>query len=330
MHPFNCYTYYCQPGLVLLIVEGLGHNWPIVKHLNTYTYVFNIIPYNLKLDHLREQVKQWSLLKLEEVDFKKQIVWLMNTRQQVDWASSLGLEALFVNHNCWLDSDLYKITGLEKRMYDVVINSRPFRWKRVYLADKIESLAYIKGGDYTNGKQWFWSPWYRLYSYVNLKPIGDPCLVNLILNQAKIGVILSGNTGDDKQEDFEGACYSSSEYLLAGLRVISTPSEGGREVWYNSYNSIICQPTREGVESAYRAMLSQIENNLIDREKIREGHIKLQLEMRETFISYTKTLFQKHGIEIDPDELFKKRFINKMTCYNSSPEDIIQILESPY
>ena len=60
-------------------------------------------------------------------------------------------------------------------------------------------------------------------------------IVNYI-NKAKCGLILS---------EHEGGCYSSTEYLLCGIPVVSCKnsknwSTGGREIYYNDYNSIQC------------------------------------------------------------------------------------------
>ncbi|WP_092048398.1 glycosyltransferase [Planctomicrobium piriforme] len=71
--------------------------------------------------------------------------------------------------------------------------------------------------------------------------------VNLVHNQSRIGVILS---------EQEGGCGASTEYLLAGLPVVSTSSTGGRDLFYDSGNSIICEPTVDGVRSALNQTLA--------------------------------------------------------------------------
>lgn len=312
MHPENGYYYFQNDNLIIIIVEGLSTDWKLIDRLNCITYLFNIVPYNLKLAHLQEFNQKWIDLDLKNFDYRKQIIWLMNTKQQVEWANKVGLSAILVNHNCWLDYNLYQIDVKANKKYTAVINSRPFRWKRIYLADLIEDLVYIKGADYTGGRQWQWSPWYRIYRWVNLEPIRDPNSIVNLLNQSKVGLILSGSTGNDVQGDYEGACYSCSEYLLCGLPVVSTISEGGRDVWLNSQNSIICQPDPVDVKEA----CDSLENiSMEKRMAIRREHIKLQLEMRSRFISYTAELFQKYGVDIDPEKHFETKFINKMTKY---------------
>ena len=68
--------------------------------------------------------------------------------------------------------------------------------------------------------------------------------VNAALNRAAVGLCLSR---------MEGANYASLEYMLAGLPVVSTPSIGGREMYFDPEFCIVCDPdpvaVREAVES---------------------------------------------------------------------------------
>ena len=48
--------------------------------------------------------------------------------------------------------------------------------------------------------------------------------INHVLNRSKVGLILSA---------FEGNNKASIEYLLSGLPVVSTPSKGGRDVFFD-------------------------------------------------------------------------------------------------
>ncbi len=45
------------------------------------------------------------------------------------------------------------------------------------------------------------------------------------LNACRVGMCLS---------ETEGAMFAAVEYLLCGLPVVSTPSQGGRDVWFDS------------------------------------------------------------------------------------------------
>ena len=78
--------------------------------------------------------------------------------------------------------------------------------------------------------------------------------------------------------------YSSSEYLLCGLPVVSTESQGGRDYWFDDYNSIICEPNENLVKKSVEIMLEKLDNGEIDREKIRNMQIEKMNLMRENII----------------------------------------------
>ncbi|WP_164127899.1 glycosyltransferase, partial [Stenotrophomonas maltophilia] len=60
-----------------------------------------------------------------------------------------------------------------------------------------------------------------------------PEAVNRVYNQAAVGLCLSA---------VEGAMCASMEYLMAGLPVVSTPSVGGRDVYFDPDYCIIAEP----------------------------------------------------------------------------------------
>ena len=100
----------------------------------------------------------------------------------------------------------------------------------------------------------------------------QPAEVNQIFQQSHCGLILSSQ---------EGACRASSEYLLAGLPVVSTESVGGRDVWYDDYNSIIVEPCSLQVKEA----VSYFKAHPRDPFVIREEYLKKAMIFRQRFIT---------------------------------------------
>jgi glycosyltransferase involved in cell wall biosynthesis len=80
--------------------------------------------------------------------------------------------------------------------------------------------------------------------------------INIALNQAGAGLCLSAE---------EGAMFASIEYLLAGLPIVSTPSVGGRDSYYNEDYCVIAEPKPEKIAEA----VSAIKERQISREYIR-------------------------------------------------------------
>ncbi|MEM1195689.1 MAG: glycosyltransferase [Pseudomonadota bacterium] len=172
---------------------------------------------------------------------RDRIVIMVNSPRDLEICLELGLSRSFVcNNNCWLDFDLFNIREGSPKNFDMVINCRPEKnFKRPYLAMDIENLAVIQGAQVRPHD--FWDLEQLAPKYMNRDGRIGPSEVIDILNQSWAGGIFSAS---------EGACYASSEYLLCGLPVISTPSEGGRDFWYNDDNSIIVEPDARAIKEA--------------------------------------------------------------------------------
>jgi glycosyltransferase involved in cell wall biosynthesis len=133
--------------------------------------------------------------------------------------------------------------------------------------------------------------------YINSSVL-TPTEVAIEVSKSKVGLILS---------EMEGACYSSSEYLLSGIPVVSTWSKGGREIWYNDYNSIICNPNEDEVAEAVTEMCKRN----IDSTEIRGGHLRLAKEFRNKFIDSIDNILVECGDHKIGPAYFKRNFINK-------------------
>lgn len=83
-------------------------------------------------------------------------------------------------------------------------------------------------------------------------------------NQSYVGGIFS---------PIEGQCLASSEYLLCGLPVISVKSKGGRDVWYNEKNSIICKNNQNDVLKCVNIAKEKIKKGEFNSETIRQMHL---------------------------------------------------------
>lgn len=68
--------------------------------------------------------------------------------------------------------------------------------------------------------------------------------------------------------EHEGACYASTEYLLCGCPVISTPSVGGRDVWYKT--------EAEGVEGMPKVFPSGDDGGNASQAKMAPGKVNTE------------------------------------------------------
>jgi glycosyltransferase involved in cell wall biosynthesis len=142
----------------------------------------------------------------------------------------------------------------------------------------------------------------------------DPNEVVDIYNKSKIGIILS---------EVEGGCKVSGEYLLCGLPVLSTVCVGGREWWYNENNTVICDGSSDAVLWAYNEIIKKLNEGFYNPEEIREEHIKMQLEFRNTFIDKVGEILDLNNVAIfDHEALFKYR-LKVAKEYSSQNEGLI-------
>jgi glycosyltransferase involved in cell wall biosynthesis len=107
----------------------------------------------------------------------------------------------------------------------------------------------------------------------------------------------------------EGGCYASSEYLLCGVPVVSTPCKGGRDIWYNDYNSIVCDPDSSAVSVA----VSEFVKAPRDPERIRSMHLAQSDLYRAEFVRALDSVFKEFRVDnIDAKQYFSESFFHKM------------------
>jgi hypothetical protein len=307
--------YYVDDNIQIIHLEGLDHSWNILPYLTNNKYVFVTWPC-----YFHKWLYEYStntMFTLNPTFNKKNIIFLAPDLDCILWAHEYGFSSILCNHNSLLDYN--KLFYSDKEIiYSMVMNCRPELRKQPYLAENVIDLAYIKGATYGN----------TAYDYTKLKckfmneniiPIEE--VIN-IYNQSYCGGIFSKR---------EGACYSSSEYLLCGLPVISVNSRGGRDTWYTPTNSIIIEEdtdieiTKNKVVEAIEQCKYNIENNIFNREKIRNDHIIMSDKMRQNFINYTQEIFNKHNIQINAEEHWNGTYFHKLQ-YKVKTNEFIEIL----
>jgi glycosyltransferase involved in cell wall biosynthesis len=302
--------YYKDTNIKIIHIEGLEHNWNIIPYLKNNIHIFVTWPcYFSKWNY---EFTRNTLYTLNKEYNTKNIIWLSPDLDGILWAYEYKYNSILCNQNCFIDYNKFNIENTEI-IYDAVMNCRPELWKRPYLAEEIENLAYIKGAVY--GQK-------EIYDYTKLTPKFmnneriDMNKVKEIYNKSYCGLIFS---------ESEGACYSSSEYLLCGLPVISTESRGGRNTWYNKNNSIIVEPDKIKVKEAVEICIKNIKNNTFNKKNIRNSHIELSNLMRQKFNECIQQIFNDNNIHLNANEYWNTNYFHKMQ-YKINTTDCIQIL----
>lgn len=159
-----------------------------------------------------------------------EITILTNTPEEREAVTARGLDALYCNGAAFLSPSMFfPLPGCRKEfraIYDAVVSP----YKRHELAREVENLALITYRKPTSTRAHIRSTLAALgdAAWLNGRPDGklewfDQAAVNRNINRARVGLCLSA---------VEGFMYASTQYLLAGLPVVTTPSAGGRHVFY--------------------------------------------------------------------------------------------------
>lgn len=234
-------------------------------------------------------------LSIDPFDPTDRVRWLANTLTEVEAARRAGVVTPFVNHNCFVNEDAFSIDEAPgKERFSAVLNANAGRWKRHELARDVTRLAYVTySRDASGALEWpvkHFAPAFRNKHYL------DEVERSRLYGAADCGLVLSA---------CEGSNYSTIEHLLCGLPVVSTPSIGGRDVWFTPRNSTVCAATPEAVGAAVTAWSSRRLTACVDRVRIRREAIDQMKEHRARFVGVLQDLLDEAGARSSADRIFE-------------------------
>lgn len=319
----NCNTIYVDEKIRIIRMEnwfGFGKYDPEIESFNkklqksfnekkTYLfYQFNQCVNEKNIEYIIEYHITKHLISCN-LDFSNIIIECPNIYVLEYIQNNTKFNSILCNHNSMLDYRNYYFKNVNK-IYDVVMNARPVKFKNLHLSEKIHNIAFIKGpGDE-------YPYWEHKYSFMNEIPDMGPRKVGYINNMSKVGLCLSYQ---------EGACYASSEFLLSGIPVVSVKSEGGRDVFYNNYNSIIIETDNksdEQLKNDIKNAVDDLKNIQKDSDKIRNEHITISDNHRTNFINAMQKIFDENKTNKDSYVLFHEKYFHKMIYNEWSTEGL--------
>lgn len=222
------------------------------------------------------------------------ITYMCNTEREFEMLSVAGVPAVFLNKNFIVSELIFCPIATEKK-FDAIYNARFVPEKRHELCAEVPSVGYV--GYIAETEH------HRLEQrtilenlkslapeHLILNPLSDEMPVhinhrhvNAFLNQASVGLCLS---------EVEGANYASIEYLLAGLGVVSTPSQGGRDIYFDSEYCIVCAPHPRAVRDAVASLISRnipqeyIRTKSLQKVVAARGRFKCEINRMCTVLGY--------------------------------------------
>jgi len=260
----------------------------------------------MESDGIVEQIKN-EYNKHSKKYPKHKLIYLCNSLKQFKIFGKFDLPRIFCNQNAFLDKRMYKIIPNVGKKYDGIYNARIVTFKRHFLASKVKNLALIAftGGstqtDIDSIKKALPEATWINKATIRSDEIPEEEICKY-LNQAKVGLCLSAR---------EGAMYASAEYLLCGLPVVSTRSNGGRDVFFDKEYVKIVDDLPEAVSEGVEEMVKRD----ISPYYIREKTLEKMKAHRERFISLVQSIYNNEGVYRDFRGEWDKVFINKMLCW---------------
>ena len=225
----------------------------------------------------------------------------------------LGVPAELVNHNAFVDDTVFDILPVEQT-FDAIYNARLGLYKRHHLAagiDKLKLIVTLPTAEQLAEAK-------RLLPGCVIANQRENAIVNLSaqevayhLNTAKCGLCLSR---------IEGSMFSSIEYLLCGLPVVTTRNSGGRN-WYFANDYVI---TCDDDPAAVAEAVARISREPIPRPLIRESARQKMRRDRLVFFELVNRVFAELGHEgrrIEPE--FAKWYRDKINYTGRAIEEFL-------
>jgi hypothetical protein len=225
-----------------------------------------------------------NAIKILESNPSYEITILANSVEEKEYFEKMTSRyVMFCNQNAFLNERVFDIIEHVPKTYDLIVDSAFHEYKNVEKAKRIENTLHI--GYFKPVENVVIIPSYgKLANFANANATGKykrltKPQINAHYNESRVAGIFSL---------LEGACFASSQYLLAGLPVISTRSQGGRDIWYNEFNCIICENDEDSIYNAHQMALRRLESGEFNARQIRQLHLQQMDEHRNRLIDYIK------------------------------------------
>lgn len=216
---------------------------------------------------------------------------MVNSPDEESMRRLFRVEGSYVSHQIYLDHDTLvpkQCSKIYRAVYVAVLQP----YKRHYLASELQQTLMIPGGDLR-----------EVDRYRSLVP--NASFNDRRLSRVEIAETISSASCTLALSKVEGAMLASFESLLCGVPVVSTPSKGGRDVFFDSYNSLIVKPTPQAVAEG----VEHFHSNQPDPHVIRAKALEVIEPHKRRLCTYVSGLAVRlGGRKIDPDERYQRYF----------------------
>jgi hypothetical protein len=259
------------------------------------SYIIFQIGYYKSLEAIQEVKEQ--LGKIQMLNKNIEYIFLANSEEEFTNFNNAGFHVIFCNQNCFLDENHYHVLPKISKKYDAIYIARMTPVKRHQLARKIDKLLLL--GSYYKKEMEHVNQVKAVLKHAKWIEKVPHSVISRYINQAKVGLALS---------DVEGAMFVSTEYLLCGLPQVSTPSVGGRDVYFHNDYVAMVEPN----EDAVLAGVQKMAECKTTPYQIRENTIQMMEQHRKYFIDLIQSIYDKEGVQKTFREEWKKIFTHKL------------------
>ena len=219
--------------------------------------------------------------------------FLCNTPAQEPPFAAAGWPVTTINANMFVDEFSFHPLPDTEPVFTALYNARLSTDKRTELAAGIERACFIYYYSDALTVSQFHAEHARLSALMptatflnRLTPEGCEYLggddINLTLNRSRVGLCLS---------PVEGQMRASMEYMLAGLPIVSTPSIGGRDYFFDPDYCVIAPPDPRSIAEAVAALIARN----IPRDYIRQRTLARVERERARFTAFVQARIDRGG-----------------------------------
>ncbi len=213
--------------------------------------------------------------------------------------TGLGFDAQTFNQNALVNEWIFRPLPDVPPIYDAVYNARLSPEKRIELAAEVDRLACLYFYNAYDGPvSKFHAEHARLSALLPratfINPLNEegcerfpPERVNAVLAQSRTGLCLSYQ---------EGGMVASIEYLMAGLPIVSTPSVGGRDYFFDDEYCTIVEPDPVCVRDGVRNLIAR----RLDRAAVRAKTLARVERERARYIASVQSIIDNFPAQWDP------------------------------
>jgi glycosyltransferase involved in cell wall biosynthesis len=252
---------------------------------------------------------------------RHEFIFLTNAQEENALLERIGLPNYRCHHNAFLDESIFRPLPEVEKDLDAVYTARPLPFKRHTLARRIpawELLYYFDpaGKDKQEGYLRHLQRTMPGMVLPNHDPVTgayrrlNPYAMTQAINRARVGLCLS---------QVEGGNYATTEYMLCGLPVVSTPSQGGRDAFLDPDISRVVEPDPRAVAQAVTELIAlELPPRLVRLRTL----ITIR-EQRQDFIRLIEALYEREGRRESFADRFSSVFTHKMLTYPGTPEQFL-------